>query len=140
MFQVELSPLQRDIVNIVRLYAVDNALSSAHYVNPWPLSSGGLVDYAWYPAPLKIAEGDGTGPLRGGSRAPQPPLSVAKLGLSAGALTAPVGTASDLARFAFARARAEGTFTSALEAATIESILAADSRRGGDSLKDEVVA
>jgi hypothetical protein len=80
LFQAELSPLQRDVVNIVRLYAVDIARSSAHYITPWPLSSGGLVDYAWYPPPLKIAEGDRTGPLRGGSRAPQPPLSVSRLG------------------------------------------------------------
>jgi hypothetical protein len=140
LFQAELSRLQRDVVNIVRLYAVDIARSSAHYITPWPLSSGGLVDHAWYPAPLKIAEGDGTGPLRGGSRAPQPPLSVAKLGLSAGTLTAPVGTASDLARIAFARARADGTLTSALEAATTESAMATCSLLGGDSLKDEVVA
>jgi hypothetical protein len=140
LFQAELSPLQRDIVNIVRFYAADIARSIVHYITPWPVSSGGLVDYAWYPTPLKIAEGDGTGPLRGGSRAPQPPLGVAKLGLSAGALTAPVRTASDLARIAFARARAEGKLTSALEAATAESVQAACSLRGGDSLKDEVVA
>jgi hypothetical protein len=100
LLQAEPSPLQRDIVSIVRLYAGDIARSSANYLTPWPLSSGGLVDYAWYPDPLKIAAGDGTGPSRGGSRAPQPPLSVAKLGLLAGA---PLGTASDLARIAFAR-------------------------------------
>jgi hypothetical protein len=140
LFQAELSPLQRDVVNIVRLYAADIARSSVHYITHWPVSSGGPVDYAWYPTPLKIAEGDGTGPLRGGSRAPQPPLGVAKLGLSAGALTAPVGTASDLARIAFARAGAEGKLTSALEAASAESVQAACSLRGGDSLKDEVVA
>jgi hypothetical protein len=140
LFQAELSPLQRYVVDIVRLYAADIARSSVHYITLWPVSSRGLVDYAWYPTPLKIAEGDGTGPLRGGSRAPQPPLGVAKLGLSAGTLTAPVGTSSDLARIAFTRARAEGKLTSALEAATAESVQAACSLRGGDSLKDEVVA
>jgi hypothetical protein len=101
-FKNALSPLQEDAVSALRDDCATLARLHVHSLVALPNTSG-AVDFAWHPAPKKIADRDGRRPLASGARAPQPLLAVAKRGLHDGALTPSTGSVGAWAHSACAR-------------------------------------
>jgi hypothetical protein len=95
-----LSPLKEYAVSALRNDCAALSRLRVHSLAVLPNPSGD-VNFVWYPAPKKIADRDGRGPLAAG--APLLPLAVAKRGLHYGALTPSTGSVSALAHFASAR-------------------------------------
>ena len=106
-FLETITPLQRDLVVVMKYASDEIARRCMRNLTPMAQSTG-IADYRWVPSPLKIAEGDGIGPLGGGTRAPVPPLDVAKLGVTSGALLPSQLSPNLLARTAYKMAVESG--------------------------------
>ncbi|CDF35062.1 unnamed protein product [Chondrus crispus] len=135
-----ITPLQRDLVVVMKYASDDIARRCMRNLTPMEQSPG-IADYRWVPSPLKIAEGDGIGPLGGGTRAAVPPLDVAKLGITNGALLPPQLSPTILARTAYKMALESGSLISALRAASKEEISGAcifNGIQGASKLSAEV--